>query len=494
MAQRTQSPVVICCTSGTALLNYAPAVAEAFYQKIPLIVLSADRPPEWIDQWDGQTIRQQGALEPHVKKSFQLPVNTQHPDETWEYLRKLSEGVLISNHTPKGPVHLNVPFREPFYPEESDALSYSQNLSLPQLVPNLTEQREQPDLPKEWERFQRKMLVVGQMEPNPAMVAAVIQWAKHQKIPVVADVTANLFDHTFIDQHDLFLGTKPSLPTPDLVIYAGKSLLSKSLKKYLRKVQPEVWHFQPDMEFSFPLQKAEKLFSTDLSQLFDWQLDPFTQEKSFCSEWQDINLKTREKLQETKDFPFSETSAAWWLSRQIPPGYNIHLANSMPVRWFNLFRFLNSPKAVYANRGTSGIDGSNGTAVGHALASDDQVLLISGDLSFLYDRNAFFHPYELSNFRIIVFNNFGGGIFNLIPGPLQLPEHERGTHFITPHQKNLKLIAEDLNLTYHLAKDHPSLVNCTKSFFEPSMQGQLLEIQTNPKINQETYFRLKNIL
>jgi len=130
IAHESQSPSILVCTSGSAAYNFAPAVAEAFFQEIPLIVFTADRPKEWIDQLDGQTIRQENIFGAHVKKSFTLPEDYDHPDAVWFIHRIINEAINLSQEFPKGPVHVNTPFREPLYPSKEDKISFSKNLKV----------------------------------------------------------------------------------------------------------------------------------------------------------------------------------------------------------------------------------------------------------------------------------------------------------------------------------------------------------------------------
>tara|TARA_B110000977_G_scaffold22885_1_gene27530 strand:- start:539 stop:1057 length:519 start_codon:yes stop_codon:yes gene_type:complete len=166
----------------------------------------------------------------------------------------------------------------------------------------------------------------------------------------------------------------------------------------------------------------------------------------------------------------------------------------MPVRYANFLGIAPSKTRVWANRGTSGIDGSNGTAVGHALSSDQLSLLLTGDLSFLYDRNAFFHNEDLSHMRIVVFNNFGGGIFDLISGPEAFDPAEKDKFLTTPHQKDLSHSALDLSFDYEKCINSSELNAILIRFFEPSNKGKLLEIQTQHPINKQVFQALKKII
>ncbi|HEX8545795.1 MAG TPA: 2-succinyl-5-enolpyruvyl-6-hydroxy-3-cyclohexene-1-carboxylic-acid synthase, partial [Cytophagaceae bacterium] len=172
MALQTRQTVGLLCTSGTAGLNYSPAVAEAFCQQVPLIIFTADRPPEWIDQLDGQTIRQQNLFGRNVKASYQLPVDYNHPDAAWYIERILSEAINQAEEYPKGPVHINVPLREPLYPE---TIEFDEGVKIISTFPGkkTLSLDLQERLQTEVKSFKKILIVAGQNNPNPRLTEVI---------------------------------------------------------------------------------------------------------------------------------------------------------------------------------------------------------------------------------------------------------------------------------------------------------------------------------
>ncbi|MDH5610315.1 MAG: 2-succinyl-5-enolpyruvyl-6-hydroxy-3-cyclohexene-1-carboxylic-acid synthase [Cyclobacteriaceae bacterium] len=499
IAQQTKQPVVLCCTSGTALLNYGPAIAEAYYQHIPLIVLSADRPPEWIDQWDGQTIRQQQAFASLTKAFYQLPVDLTHPDSQWEYERKIREAITLAMEGKKGPVQVNIPFREPFYPNPNQKLEFSNHLralTLHKSGYSLLE-NEKSALQEEWHSCQKKLIILGQGWPDTRTKSVLEKLIQTKKAVVVSDITGNGHDIDGCIRHqDLFLQRKAQWATwqPDLVITIGQSLISKNLKLMLRTGTFQHWHLEKHPVYADPLQSLRNCVTGEPSDILALLENSTSNDPGFQKSWTNANQLAASALRELDRLPYSEIMAFREVMAQIPENTDLHLSNSMPVRYANFIGLYKKNINVYANRGTSGIDGTNGTAVGHALAGHRRAVLLTGDLSFLYDRNAFFHEYDLSNLQIIVFNNFGGGIFNLIPGPAQLPEQERSIHFLTPHSRDMKVSAQEAGFGYTKANDEITLELALSSFFSGTGKPRLLEIQTNPEMNQKVFLEIKRII
>jgi len=503
IAQNTQTPVVLCCTSGTALLNYLPAIAEAYYQNIPLIIISADRPPEWIDQRDGQTINQSHVAANFVKGFFQMPVSLDHNDAKWEFQRKLNEAVNLSSGSTFGPVHVNIPFREPFYPETNQQLNYSKELQIIDRQPLKAHPEISDEMLKQWDSCKKKLIVVGQGAPDPAFKKALIAQTTQNKIPVVTDVISNMDDQAFIRYQDHFLANQENKQAealkPDLLITCGKSIISKNLKLFLRKNKPKFhWHFEETDLVSDTFQSLtlhlpcpfgsflEKMGQLDLEPTpFDDQL-----QFNYMQAWKLLDEKTKEKLEVINQVEFSEYKASALVSSAVPKDHVLHLANSMPVRYANLLRRVHSDVSVYCNRGTSGIDGTNGTAVGHALSADKGVVLWTGDLSLFYDRNAFFHQHDTPNLKIIVMNNQGGGIFRLIKGPKALPELER--YFETRHHHTARHLADEFGFEYFSAADEKTLQQGLDMLFSKAGK-KILEVFTEPSKNEEVYNKIKNI-
>ena len=493
IAQQTKKPVVLCCTSGTALLNYGPAIAEAYYSRTPLIILSGDRPSEWIDQWDGQTIQQQNIFQPFVKAFIQMPTSFDFKDASWTYKLKIAQGFHLANQS-SIPVHLNFPFREPFYPNKNQKLAFSQGLKIIESYP-AQKQPNCEDLIHDWTMATKKIIVIGQGTLSEDCKNELTRLTD-QGIPIIADIISN--GHTLkgvIQHHDLFLNNSilQDHLTPDLVLTFGKSIISKNLKLFLRKSRATQWHIDPQPELQDPYQCLSGVIEGNPEQVLEKLIDSGNSSQVFDKRWRVAQRQTAQLLSQYKS-PFSEFSAMREVLKKVSEDIQIHLSNSMPVRYANFLGITPCSATVWANRGTSGIDGSNGTAVGHALSSNRLSLLLSGDLSFLYDRNAFFHKENLSHMRIIVFNNFGGGIFDLISGPESLDPTEKNKFLTTPHQKNLLHSALDIEFEYQKCVNASEFEILLSNFFSPSEKGKLLEIQTQPEINKQVFQTLKKII
>lgn len=498
MALKSREAVAICCTSGSALLNYAPAVSEAYYQEVPLIVISADRPPEWINQRDGQTINQSNALANFTKGFFQLPVDLNHEDSQWEFNRKINEAINLATSPPFGPVHINIPFREPFYPTTETKLDFGDV----RIIENglINRSFDFTSIKNQWLEFSKKLIVIGQTENKEEIIASL---KAIKNATIVSDIISNCEGNNHVKTHDLFLSnaTDEQLDSlrPELLITVGKSLISKNLKLFLRKYKPkEHWHFEDTDQISdtfktlshhFKVEEKDALVAISLFT----EKDDFSEQlaNNYKQNWLTLEKRTQQAIEQTiKVQPFSDTTGYYTICQNLKSKIDLHLANSMAVRYANFFQYaLANNIEVFANRGTSGIDGSNGTAVGNAIIGDKPVVLLTGDLSFFYDRNAFFHQYNLSKLKIIVFNNGGGGIFRLIKGPAAMPELEQ--HFETRHTHSAKFTALEYGFDYHIAKDQNSLQSALELIFKDDKTPKLLEIFTDPTINDESFTNLK---
>ncbi len=495
IAQQLRRPVALICTSGSAVYNYAPAVAEAYYQEIPLLVITADRPPEWIDQYDGQTIQQEGIFGNHIKASLSLPVDLSHSDAKWHSNRLVNQAILVSEEYPKGPVHLNVPIREPFYPSEGDKYEYPETR---RITANKTERTLSEDSWKEllnvWQKAQSRLLVVGQLEPNSDLTESLALLQSKTNLTIINEVTGNQQDiEKAIGKQDLFLQGQLKIQTPDLLITFGKSLISKNLKIFLRKNPPKYhWHIKEGNRLNDGLQHLSNnldlsptYFASELTKRVsaenhsDLNLDWFKME-------QEASRKSEEFI---KQSDFGELKAVYSVLQQIPANSQLHLANSMAVRYANFVGIRAKGVEVYCNRGTSGIDGSNSTAVGAALASGKLTTLLTGDMAFLYDRNAFWHGYDLSNLRIIVLNNAGGGIFGMIKGPKTQSSYQK--LFQTEQPLTAKLTAKEFGFEYAKVKNEDRLNDELKEFFKSSASPKIIEVFSDPRKNEEIFTAYK---
>ncbi|MEX2230968.1 MAG: 2-succinyl-5-enolpyruvyl-6-hydroxy-3-cyclohexene-1-carboxylic-acid synthase [Cyclobacteriaceae bacterium] len=508
MAQSAGSPVIIVCTSGTAAYNLAPSIAEAYFSQTPLVVFTADRPAEWVAQHDGQTIYQSEIFGKHVKKFFQLPQDYDHEDSLWAINRMVNEALNLSLQEPPGPVHINASFREPLYPAKEDGeFNYSITIRVirePESVLELSEHVKEK-LISAWSGFNNILLVAGQHRFNTSLIRCVSGFQRKHHVPVVHDIISNLHEVGSTVQHsDLILGQasanlKESLK-PDLLITFGQSLISKNLKIFLRKYPAKShWHIQPsgpiadtfksltDVFFTSPRAFLEFLTSVEMVHPFEGQ-----KQQNYLKLW---DVEEKRMLRTLGDFfeesELSELSLVKTLTDNLPEDSNLHLANSMSVRYANFIGVLAGKKGiqVFSNRGTSGIDGSNSTAVGHSIISGRPNFLITGDLAFFYDRNAFWHNYPVPNLHILLLNNHGGLIFDVLDGPSSIPEARE--YFITRQMLNARKLCEEFGFE-HIQPDHARKVkNMLKDFLDFGNSIKIMEFESDTSTNKEVLDKLK---
>ena len=507
IAQQIKQPTILLCTSGTAVYNFAPAVAEAYFSKRPLVVFTADRPVEWIGQQDGQTIYQTDIFGKHVKKSYQLPQEYDHADNQWAIARIVNEAINLSRQEPQGPVHINAPFREPLYPQPQEVFGFSNSTRVMEdHVSSFELDGAQKNAIKEaWSGYNNILLVAGQLDADDALINALSNFFRAHNIPIVGDIISNLHPIEKVVRHaDLFLGNCPEgiLKTlkPDLLITFGNSTISKSLKLFLRKNPPSAhWHVQPAGEVADTFQSITKVIRATPTSFFVFlssipTIENFENQKqnNYNKLWE---VEERRATRSIEDyFPpqdFGELELVNEVFKNLPSACNLHLANSMAVRYAN-FIGLNSQHdsiRVFANRGTSGIDGCTSTSVGHCFASDVPNILITGDLAFFYDRNAFWHNYSIPNLRIVLLNNHGGIIFKMIDGPGDTSEADE--YFITRQRLTAKHLCEEFAIPY-LKVDHKrKLKNLLKDFFEFDGTPKVLELESDLASNKLLFENLK---
>lgn len=492
MAQSKKKPVAVCCTSGTASANYYPAIIEAFYQNIPLVVLTADRPENYVDIFDGQTIRQKNMYSNHIYESYQLSESESEESITQNFLdlkKALNICVLKS-----GPIHINIPFSEPLY-EQTDQIEISfEKLTLPEK--NYNSDKYKP-LFSTWNNFSKKMILVGMQQPNSELNQLLEKLAEREDTIILTEVTSNLNSSKFYPNIDryMFPFGEEALDgyKPELLLTIGQNIVSKKIKDFLRKSKlkahwhlDEYWH--PDTYFSLT-EKIEENPVIFLKELV--KVPPVV--SSYSLLWK--QLKDERQLRHNdfiKNLPFSDLRVIKTLVEKIPDSYNLQISNSSMIRYAQLFNF-NSKNKIFCNRGASGIDGATSTAVGFAVADSHPTLLITGDIGFFYDSNALWNKYIPNTFRIILVNNGGGDIFKIIPGPDSSNSLEE--YFVTRHNRTARLMAQEFNFEYIQAHNQEELLKQLDSFFLCSKKPKLLEINTvnhpNSRILRE-YFNYLN--
>ncbi len=508
LAQQSCVPVGLVCTSGTAALNYGPAVAEAYYQRIPLLVFTADRPPEWIDQQDGQTIRQEHIYAPHCRGSFNLPVDLSHPDARWQVERIISEAIILATEPVPGPVQVNVPLREPLYATPGQV---EQPRTKPKTIDVLPSEAALSGATWEkllpvWSQSRKKLIVGGMYHAAPAGLTA---WQNDPAVAIIGDLTANIHQTAGQLAHwETVLESKSATTraalAPDLLVTFGGPVVSKTLKLFLRKYKPAYhWHIDPAGQIIDTFQsltqvvplKASSFFET-LAQAVDGHSgEVMAISAGYFHTWRSL-VEKGYQLQSSvlADSPFNEFQAVADCLQALPEPSNLQLSNSMPVRYANLLGLVGRDIRVNSNRGTSGIDGCLSTAVGAAWATNRITTLITGDLAFFYDRNGLWHNHVPANLRVIILNNHGGGIFKLIDGPGNLSDPELENYFFTPHPLTAKNTAADYNCDYFYGNDRSTLRQQLSAFFAPRSKPAILEIDTDSATNTAVYRQVKAAL
>ena len=496
ISQATGNPVGLVCTSGTAALNFGPAITEAFYQNLPLVVFTADRPPEWIDQADGQTIRQTDVFKNHVKHSFVLPVETSDESDLWYHDRLVSQAVDLACQSPQGPVHINVPLREPLYsklPPLSDDIKTIKTITAVADIPN----DELNNLLLKWKQAEKKLIVAGFGMPDKKLAQILGELNKDKSVVVIAENISNLIDEAFVDSPErLFAAINDNEKTnfrPDLLITIANAVVSKRMKQFLRQHKPaEHWNLSPWPTYTDTYQSLTQNINIHPELFFDKIVSnhlsnaaSFDYKGMFVQKEKEILLKHNAFL---KQIPFSDLKAYEQILEAMPSGTGLHLANSTPVRYVQLFK--TRPDIQYrSNRGTSGIDGCVSTAAGSCYASGNPTTVIAGDLAFIYDSSALWNNYLDENFRIIVMNNGGGNIFSLI----ETSEEIEGirNYFETPHEVNISHLTKAFGIKYYFCNDLNGLQKQLEIFF--SVPGpSLLEVKTDGELNTNVfkeYFR-----
>lgn len=502
MAQQTGETVAIACTSGSAVLNYAPAIAEAYYQRIPLLVITADRPLEWIDQGEGQTMRQSGIYSNFIKESFEIFQESSHEDELWYNTRMYNEAINLTQIAPLGPVHINIPLREPLYDKILDKnnkkkIKIIEHISpLPKLDNNSLD-----ELSKIWNRYSKKLILTGILPKNPKLKQILKELSDDPSVVVITETTSNIYDESFIMNIDRFIMSINDEDSnkfkPDVLLTLGSNIVSKKIKTLLRKWKPtEHW----DIDESDKVIDTYKSLTKHIkSELNSFLMELNNRKTIIESDFKQLYI-SQEQLVKTKHKHFIE-QAAWSdlkayniLIKNLPSNINLQMANSTSVRYAQLMD--SKPNITYnSNRGVAGIDGCTSTAVGASMINKSQTVFVTGDVAFLYDSNALWNNYLNNRLKIIVFNNEGGSIFRFIPGPSRTNQLEE--FFEAHHKIKAKGIAKTFDINYLKAENVKQLKKIIPTFFnEPNNnRPTLLEIFTPRHKNIEilkNYF--KNLL
>lgn len=488
-----QKPVAIVCTSGTASLNYTPAVAEAFYQNIPLIVLTADRPDYWIDQAESQCIRQEGIYSNFVKKEVSLPLG-ESEKELWFAARQINECLNLATSGNPAPVHINIPFEEPLHDLTDAELPDVKEIGFAE-IQSLISPNELTGLAVTISQSKKIMILAAQLNPNPELENALAKFVEKTGAVVLHEHLSNFSNPDFCGSIDALMAAileeNAAEYCPDLLISLGGQFVSKSLKQFLRKNKPaEHWHLSLGGEHFDTYQSLTKVNQTEAADFFESLFGQALQVNSdYLHVWKNKEAKVNQLRDEfVANIEFSDLKAFDLIGKNIPENTVIHLGNSSPVRYALILNRVKNAQ-YYSNRGTAGIDGCLSTSVGFANESDMLNTIILGDLSFFYDSNALWNKYIGSNLRIIVIHNGGGNIFGMIKGPGETPAFQE--HFFTGNTHKAEVLAKAFGLDYFSATNEIELAQSLDEFYSPKQQhAALLEIFTNAEVNVRVFREL----
>lgn len=474
----TEKPVVVCVTSGSALLNVAPAVAEAYYQRLPLIVISADRPEAWIGQMDGQTMPQPNVFGQMVVRCVNLPEGKE-PDHQWHRNRLINEA-LINAEVRQRPVHINVPLSEPLF--QFDRETYNLERFIRYIRPAVMVEDLYQQLYGTWSLHPRRMIIIGQLAPNQLKEFFIPQrmlMLRNAGVVVLFEQLSNLQVHlgagvqSCITNFDEILShcvpEQQRLMVPDLLITMGGHIVSKRLKRFLRDNPPGThWHvtdspdqlpdlFQHVHSFIEVTPREMMMFVCAASRKSD--VCTQTRVSNYLSGWM---LNHEFSLDVLSRYPtqLPEQAVLEALSEHLAKTWHLHVANSSMVR--NVQRFLpNLRNIVRCNRGINGIEGSLSTAVGYRAAGLPTLVLI-GDLSFFYDANGLWNSsiHDEQNkapLRILLLNNGGGGIFRQLPGLDASPYRDR--YVAAQHNTTAEGVALQNDIAYRSVRHDADLAD-----------------------------------
>ena len=476
IAQQTLKPVALVCTSGSALLNYYPAIAEAYYSQIPLVVISADRPAHLIDIGDGQTIRQENVFKNHILYSANLK-----EFDAENTIRILSKAFSLLRQV-KGPIHINAPFNEPLY----ETIATMNDFRFIAEESDLQDTIDYENLASQWNSAKKKMILVGVHSPNAALEILLDKVADDPSVLVFTETTSNLYNKRFVNSIDnlIFNLTEEEFTSlqPDILLTFGGMIVSKKIKKFLRDYSPkEHWHVNELRAFD-TYQVLSKHLKIDSHSFFKHfcELVDYDNKSTYESTWTHYKQRIREKHNHyIKTAPYSDLKVFEQVLKVIPDFSEVQFSNSAIIRYSQLFE-MNSTITVFCNRGTSGIDGSTSTALGAAYATQKPTTLITGDLSFFYDSNALWNNYIPSDVRIVIINNSGGGIFKIIPGPKKSTALK---YFETPHCLTAEHLCVMFGFEYSTAHNLKTLAEEVVGFYDKSDKPKVLEVFTPSDLN-----------
>lgn len=483
MASYSKVPVVLICTSGTAALNYAPAMAEAYHQGVPLIALTADRPPEWIDQQDNQTIRQPGIYAPNCKASYSFPVEIGSEAERRHAQRIANEAYNMAVSQRQGPVHINIPLREPLYEE----IPAPGEITCIAMAGSVVFNDPGDPYEKIWREAGHILLVAGQQAYNPRLSQLLERMAEDTRVCLIGEPSANLKAEGMIENPELLLAVQENNRDfdPDLLIYFGGQVVSSRLKHFLRcGAVKHGWFIDPAGRHVDTFNHLSCVMQADPVHFFEWlSRIECVKVTEYSRHWHDLKEQADKVLQHAgMKIEYSDLGVMQRLTASLPENALLFAGNSSIIRYLGFF----SPrcKEIFSNRGTSGIDGCLSTATGIALATPDTVIALVGDQSFVYDSNALWNRSLPDNLKIVVINNQGGGIFGMMEGPSSSPAYR--SFFEAHHPAEIAKFSEAFNVSYSACRSYRDFDDTFKPFLQHKGPA-VFEIFTPREVNPAVF-------
>ncbi len=488
MALALNEPVALACTSGTALLNYSPAIAEAYYRHVPIIVISADRPHEWIDQDDSQTLRQFEALRNYVKKSYDLPDTAD--GNTWYADRVTNDAMSNACGGCPGPVHINLQLDAPLSGINTDRIKARKITGI--CGSDEPSADDMSMLAGEYARS-RVLFVAGFLRPDRRIDKAMEKLASLPNTFVMTESISNINVPEICRNIDTLLinmtsGQMEELK-PDIVITLGGALVSRKIKEYLRGCRNmrhwTIGKSRTTVDCFKHLSLRIDVNAEDILPRLGELLSKHNINSNYSALW---HKEMDSALERHKAFvdnaPWCDMTAFAAIFKHLPDYYALHLSNGTPIRYAQLFT-TGKERSVWCNRGVSGIDGCTSTAIGFAMMDRKPTLLISGDTSFSYDIGALLISRRPENFKIIVIDNSGGDIFRFISATDKMPIRER--FLSAPQNINYEQIAKAFNIRYFNASSKDALEEALPFFF--SVKGDAMLVVSTPAETNSTVLK-----
>ncbi len=473
ISQEMQQPVVIVTTSGTAVMNLAPAITEAFYLGIPLIVITADRPSENLPQFNNQIINQHEPFIGNSKGFYDIPGTYKSKNELRETLDLVEQGIKDAINVPCGPVHFNMLLEEPLYQELPASIIHWSGKGR-----GIEKVKLKSDNSIDIPHTSKIMVLAGMGREDPEMEILLNELSKTRQLVVLAENIANMPSGNFISNPDLLISSASEAEltalAPEYVIAFGGQVVSKRLKLFLQNIN-----------HSEPIQLNDNRVER-LGKLFPDPADSSTKtENNFLQKWKEIENRSLSRAVDfLKNAEFANLTSISLTIENIPANAIVHLGNSSTIRYSQLLP-LRQDLRYFSNRGTSGIDGVVSTAVGAAMASDKLHVLLLGDLSFTYDSNALWNKNFPSNLKIIVLNDGGGGIFRLLKGAAKMEFFEE--YSVTHHPVSIELLAQAYGRSTQKAASMEELEEKLRALFRPGLGISILEVDTSSRENSRIF-------